>query len=452
MYKKPVLALFLFFIISAAVLLSAENDKKTEKNITVREERIETIKYGIDAEVINLVTDLKKENNTDFNDELLKLVKTTRNNTLKETVIGFFKDQKNPQAVNFAFDQIQNNYLLSNESIIKYISYISDYQNSGITDYLVTLFNHENEPLADAAIDAVGKSGESAYGKKLLELLKDSDISDSKKIHVIGALGKLKYKEAGEEIEKYLEKDYTDNRSLRWKACVALGELGDENSLPIIINLFSDNDPYLRKYAIESLGYFPPEKTEDIVIEGLRDSSWRVRISAAQSLGHMKSKKAVPILIYKAKKDPDIKNVRNASIKALSEIGTSDSLKFLREMLSDDKTNIQNRTTALAALIETDLGGSLKYISELIDTEWGKPSSYLLDYTCKLLSQEKNRKLKDLYVKMLTYTKTANLKIYALRGIKLNKMISLKETVQKLAEDDKDKRIQNLASDVLDSL
>lgn len=452
MYKKPILFLSVFFIFSAAVSFSADEDKKTDKTATLKEGRIETIKYGIDTEVINLVTDLKKENNTDFNDELLKLVETTRNNTLKETVIGFFKDQKNPQAVDFAFDQIQNNYLLSNESIIKYISYIADYQNKAITEYLVTLFNHENEPLADAAIDAVGKSKDTSYGSTLLELLTDPDTSDSKKIHVIGALGELGYKEAGEEIAKYLEKDYTDNRSLRWKACVALGELGDENSLPIIKNLFSDKDPYLRKYAVEALGYFPPEKTEDIIIEGLRDSSWRVRVSAAQSLGHMKSKKAVPILIYKAKKDPDIKNVRNASIKALSEIGSPDATKFLQEILSEEKFNIQNRITALAALIETDLGGSLKTLSALIDTEWGKPTSYLLDYTCKLLSQEKNGKLKDLYARMLTYTKTANLKIYALRGIKLNKMSSLKDAVQKLAEEDKDKRIKTLASDVLESL
>ncbi len=440
-----ILPVFLFFCIP---FLYSE-DKKTD---SLKEDRIETIKYGIDSEIINLISDLKEEKNTDFNPELLKLLETSSNNKLKETIISFFADEKDDSAVKYAFDEIKNNYSLSNEAISKYIDYISDYQTPEITKYLLTLINHDDNTVSYAAIDALGKSGDSSCGKELLDMLNDPETDDNKKIHIIGALGKLKYSDAVDSISKFLEKDYTDNRSLKWKACAALGEIGDEKSLPVIKKLFSDKDPYLRRYAVEALGNFPKNKIEDTVIQGLRDSSWRVRVSAASSLGKLKSKKAVPMLIYKANKDPDVKNVRNAAIKALAEIGTKEADDFLHELVLDDKTNPVNRSTAVSALVKHDLDGSLDTFDKLFDKEWDKSSSYILDYTCKLLSQQKDSKLKKFYERMMTYNKTANIKIYALRGIKLNKMTSLKDKVSKLAEDDPDKRIKRLAEDVLSTL
>ncbi len=440
-----IVPVFLFLCIP---LLYSE-DKKTD---SLKEDRIETIKYGIDSEIINLISDLKEEKNTDFNPELLKLLETSSNNKLKETIISFFAEEKDDSAVKYAFDEIRNNYSLSNDAISKYINYISDYQTPEITKYLLTLINHDDNTVSYAAIDALGKSGDPSCGKKLLDMLNDPETDDNKKIHIIGALGKLKYSDAVDSISKFLEKDYTDNRSLKWKACAALGEIGDEKSLPVIKKLFSDKDPYLRRYAVEALGNFPKNKIEDTVIQGLRDSSWRVRVSAASSLGKLKSKKAVPMLIYKAKKDPDVKNVRNAAIKALAEIGTKEADDFLHELVLDDKTNPGNRSTAVSALVKHDLDGSLDTFGKLFDKEWDKSSSYILDYTCKLLSQQKDSKLKKFYERMMTYNKTANLKIYALRGIKLNKMSSLKDKVSKLAEDDPDKRIKRLAEDVLSAL
>lgn len=53
---------------------------------------------------------------------------------------------------------------------------------------------------------------------------------------------------------------------------------------------------------------------------------------------------------------------------------------------------------------------------------------------------------------MMEYTVTVNLKIYALRGIKLNKMSSLKDKVSELTEEDQDKRVQKIAKDVLSGL
>ena len=53
---------------------------------------------------------------------------------------------------------------------------------------------------------------------------------------------------------------------------------------------------------------------------------------------------------------------------------------------------------------------------------------------------------------MLEYTQTVNLKIYALRGIKLNKLSGLRNKVSVVAEEDPDKRVQKIAEGVLSGL
>ncbi len=442
----------LILLFSVSSPLFSEKKSFEESSKPLKQQRIDIIRYGIDSEIIDLLKTLKKNKNKEFNEELLKLLQTTHNANLESKVIDLFLSEKDPRAVQYAFSELKNNYDLSNEIQTQFISYISDYQTPEISSYLATLIHHDNTTISNAAIDALGKSKNDTYGSVLLKMLDDPTTSDTQKIHIIEALGNLKYKEAVPSISKYLKKDYTTNRSLKWKACIALGEMGDEKSLPTIVKLFSDNDPYLRNFAVQALRYFPAKKTEDMIIQGLRDSSWRVRVSAANSLGKMKSKKAVPILIYKAQNDPDVRNVRNAAIKALGKIQTKKALSFLQSFVLDSKAVYLNRNTAISVLAKDDLSGSLSTFKKLMDEEWNKTKSPLLDYTCKVLSTQKNPKLVKLYAKMLEYTKTMNLKIYGLRGIKLNKFISLKGKVEELTTDKNPQQIRKIAKDTLEAL
>ncbi len=448
--KQVFSSIILIFLVFSS--LYAEETTSKDNTKSIKEKRIDIIRYGIDTEIIDLIKTLKKNKNKDFNPELLKLLKSTHDTNLESKIIDLFSSEKDNSAVAYAFSEIKDNYDLSNEILTQFITYIAPYQTTEISTYLATLINHDDATIADTAIDALGKSKDDKYGEVLLKLLDEPSTSDSQRIHVIEALGNLKYRKARDSISKFLKKDYTSNRSLKWKACIALGEIADEKSLPVIIKLFSDSDPYLRNYAIQALQYFPAQKTEDIIIQGLRDSSWRVRVSACSSLGQIKSRKAVPILIYKAGNDPDIRNVRNAAIKALGRIGSKKALSFLQSFVLDSTSNSLNRNTAITVLAEYDLSGSIATFGKLMEEEWNKPSSTLLDYTCKVLSTKKNKSLAKLYVKMLDYTVTMNLKIYGLRGIKLNKISSLKGRVEELTTDKNPRQIRQIAKNTLESI
>jgi len=431
------------------IVFSSFADDNKEDIQSLKEERLETIKYGIDSQVTDLIKQLEIEKDFDFNEEFLELLKVSINNRLDQNIINLYKLSDDDRAVEFIFQKLQDDFNLSDKNRISYIEYISKYQTPEITGFLKTLIDEESNSVSIAAISALGKSESKIIIPELIEYLQDPLIDDLRKPVIVEALGKLKAEEALETVTDLATDIYSNNKSLRWKAVVALGDIGAEESLPVLESLFSDNDPYLRNYTLTAIKNFPLIDIQPILIQGLKDSSWRVRVNAAESLGELKVKAAVSILIYKSKNDPDIKNVRTATLSALGEIGGKEAFDFIRELYVNDRTILNLRNISISILAEKDLSNSLKTIKELISEEWDKSNTNILDYTCKILSTTKSSSLKELYKKMLGYDKNINLKLYALRGIRLNSISSLKDDVELLTGEDNPNSIRKLAIDVL---
>jgi len=444
MYKTYIL-LFIFLLI---IVFSPLADNKADIQ-SLKEDRLETIQYGIVSQVTDLIKQLEIEKNFDFNEEFMELLKVSINNRLDQSIINLYKLSDDDRAVEFIFHKLRDDFNLSDENRISYIEYISKYQNPEITEFLKTLIDEKSNSVSIAAIVALGKSNSKIVIPDLIEYLQDPLIDDLRKPVIVEALGNLKAEDALETITDFATDIYSNNKSLRWKAVVALGNIGSLESLSVLKSLFSDTDPYLRNYTLTAIKNFPLKDIKPILIQGLKDSSWRVRVNAAESLGELKVKDAVPILIYKSKNDPDVKNVRAATLSALGEIGGKEAFDFIRELYTDDRTVINLRTISISILAEKDLSNSLKTIKELITVEWDKANTNILDYTCKTLSTTKDSSLKELYKKMLGYDKTINLKLYALRGIRLNSMSSLKDDVELLTGEDNPDSIRKLAIDVL---
>ncbi len=437
----------IFLTIPVITGFGEADDIKSQK-----QERTETIKYGIDSQVIDLIDTLETEKNYDYNSVLLDLLKDSNNSQLKVKIIKLFKLSDDDSGVDNIFNELQENYNLPDNVTVSYINYISKYQNKEISDYFLDLVENESNTISIAAITALSDSSLTNLTDRLIEYLDDSLFEDLRKPAIIETLGKLKAVEALGTLTDIATDIYTDNKSLRWKAVVALGEIGAEESLDILKSLFSDKDPYLRNYTISALKNYPPAKVSSLLIQGLKDSSWRVRVNAAESIGELKLKEAVPILIYKGENDPDIRNVRAAAVKALGDIGTAEAYNFMRELYVNKRADIQLRSIAIEILAEKDLSKSIKAIESVFDEEWDNDKSTILDYTCNVLSMTKGKELKNLYARMLSYDKTLNLKLYALRGIRLNSFISFKSDIEELTGDETPGVIRKLAIDVAEDL
>ena len=424
----------LFLALTAAVLaagtISAEETGE-EKIRSITEERRELLLYGIDDQVIELIATLMDEKNEILAGEVFAAYKMTRNPRMRIQILKYFREidfagaREEALVVVDSFED-QPSQLVS--EAIMYLTRGGSLEDLG--ERFVPLLDAADEEVARMAIKGIGLSRIETGAQKLLELLDDGDYPSNLKPEIILALGDLKNPAALPRLQEILE-DEGENPVWRRYACASLGKIGDETALPAIEKVLYDQDAMLRSYAVGSLQYFDTDKVADLLVAALRDSFWRVRLSAAQGLGKMEAVEAVPILIFKAEKDPEM-NVRIEAVRALGAIADGPSLDALGRFYRQELTPVTLRIISAEILAEKDLPNSLELFKNVMDKHWGKDSTRILERTAQILSRAESPLLEPFYARFLDSGEMVVM-IYGIRGIAKNKLVSLKDAVEKLS-------------------
>ena len=190
--------------------------------------------------------------------------------------------------------------------------------------------------------------------------------------------------------------------AFRLEALLAIGVLGYEGSVEVLLNLLSARSPALRAAAMSSLARVDPE-TFIIALSGLEtDIHWSVRAAQAKALGSLTSERAMPrltrmlqdtdqrvisavlnsliairapqlesILYEKLTVDDD--SVRATAAKGLGKLGITDSVNSLIRMYQDsqDEPSFAARVAALEALVLLDLNAAQPVLeAALMDKDW----------------------------------------------------------------------------------
>jgi hypothetical protein len=87
----------------------------------------------------------------------------------------------------------------------------------------------------------------------------------------------------------------------------------------------------------------------------------------------------------------------------------------------------------------------------VIEKEWEKVNSPLLEIVCSQLSKQKEAALADLFEKMVGHS-AITIRIHGLRGIKHNRFSQLKELVESLTGEETISTIRKHALDVMEVL
>lgn len=420
---------------------------------SINEIRKETLQFGIDSQVVSLLTTLTQEKDAALGSAVIQLLDQSLNTNVQQGALEYLTAVKNWNATSFA-EKLLNDRVQQGENgegtlIVTAIRYITGAKDANSLPILTKLMQDQNLSVAYEAVSSIGKLGGKTQAASLLADLKDPSFSTKLKPQVILSLGQLKSKEAVPELTKILQNQNSDATERRY-ACEALGKIGDPASLPVIEKALSSSDTYLRSYAISALANFPGSKVDGLITQGLKDSFWRVRVNAAQTLGKRKVAAAIPILEYKARYDPELV-VQQAAVTALGEIDDPASIAFLQKVFSNKLINPALRTIAVDALVSHDLNGSLKEIEKYIQSEWDKPNDHLLDYVCNQLSKAKNPKLEPLFERFLGST-SLNIQIYGLRGIRNNDFKGLLDKVKKFDNSKENQSVRAAAEAAISTL
>jgi HEAT repeat protein len=144
----------------------------------------------------------------------------------------------------------------------------------------------------------------------------------------------------------------------------ALGQIrkDEEKTVPALVGLLKEEDPWMRVRSAEALGAFRLDKTRLPLFSALIDHDARVRAAASRSLGFGVDKrtddysvKTVVAALVVALKDND-ENVRTQSAWALGAIGpqAGDAISPLVELAGDSSQDVRQTATASLAHIRNN--------------------------------------------------------------------------------------------------
>ena len=441
----------LFTLLFMTIHLCADDGKKTESDPiqSIREERRETLMYGIDSQVIDVLESLGTEQDTYLLPEVFTVFKVSVNSEIKIACLKLFGELEYRDADDDALAIIENYEDHNDDLVLAAIRYMSTGEDERTPAVLAVLLDIPNEIIASVVIEGIGESGKIEHVDMLLERLRNDEYPSNLKPTIILALGSLGHEKAVEPLMEIVE-DRNEDSTWRRYACDALGKIGDPRAIVSLQEVLSSSDAILRSYAVFALGGFEEAEIIPLLIQSLKDSFWRVRISACRSLAAKKANEAIPILVFKAKKDPEMK-VREAATTAIGEINNAEGNEILREFYMNELTPQSIRLIALENLIEYNLEDSLESIQKVIQEEWDKKSSKVLERTAYHLSLTESPSLEPVFSRFLSSGEIAII-IYGIRGIERNKFGQLKEFIENLSAEGNQRSIRQAALAALENL
>lgn len=457
LHKSIYLLTLLLFILCGVLCAQegeSENEEGVEKEVereelqSIAEERQLTLRFGIDEQILPVLESITAEGDEIYQEDVLSLLGLSLNPRVRTAAFAYLEKIENEKAVEAAEAIVAEFEDTQIELLRAAMSYLAAVKKEITLDFIRPLLQSE-EQTALAALKSFREREIEGLAELLLEMFEDKDSSEGIKQEIILTFGKLGDPAPVSMLEE-IALDEGESNTLRHYACSSLGEIGSVDSLPVLLQVYGSNDAIMRSYALYGISKLDDKRADEILIGALRDSYWKIRVFACEGIGEKKLGEAVPILQFKAEKDPEIP-VRRSAVQALVVIGSAKAMETVQNLFKDEKVSAAIRITALESMVEHTLNESIPVIKEVFDNELAKKTPILLDTICGILSKQEEGNLADFYKKMLAHP-SMTVQIHALRGIRLNKMGQFREQVEKLTEDHMPASLRKHAKMTLDAM
>ncbi|MEL6180844.1 MAG: HEAT repeat domain-containing protein [Myxococcota bacterium] len=129
-----------------------------------------------------------------------------------------------------------------------------------------------------------------------------------------------------------------------------------------LVRLISDPRPMLRAEVMRALSRFNTLESRRAVVQGLRDHDGRVREQAAMAAGELRARRAVPALMVLVEREDE---VMLRAIRALGQIRDERAMDVLHGLLDHERPTV--RQYACDALGELGRSESLALLIELLE-------------------------------------------------------------------------------------
>lgn len=448
-------------IFAQEVIASEELNTEVEKTEIKKEKseyekKLDTIKYGLNSDIIKLIQDLQAKNDNSFNSELQKIFFHEKNISLKNEILKFFAYQKN-DSLQVEVAEILKNFLdYNNDFVVACINYLTNLKikNPVICESLKLIISAGKSELKERAILALGKLGTEQDAVYLSEVYETENYESKEALIIRQAIMQTLIDLQAPETFDFLQEkaiDTYENSVIRSRAITALGKIGNEKAIKTLIDSFEDNDPIIREAVIAGLlGFTENEEAQHILLQGFKDENYKVRLKAIEISLEIKSLQSIPYILYRAKTDPETV-VKNKAIEAISQSNDLESLNWLKEKFLDKNAPTNLRVKIAREVLEHNFDFIISDIQNVILTSLDdrQTKDFIYDLG-KNISHIKEKKLISICEFFLLQSE-AKFKSVGLDMFKVNTFPELVTEVEKIANDKKNGALQNRASKLLET-
>lgn len=412
-------------------------EKAAEKDESDKdfENKANTIKYGVPSEISSLIDELIKNDDPRFTEEIYDVFQVSKNSAIKQKVLNYFKQLKDPCLEDFAVEVLNDPYDEKNDLVKACFQYVAAVKTKEAIPAVLSLIEGENDSYFNDAIAAIGEIGGPSEAMFLVEYLERDDLSDAQRQTLMRTCGKMHAVQTWDKVVEVAE-DEDENLYVRMYAAEALGLMEKKESVPVLTELFTENDPNLRQYVIKGLSHFPDVvEAKEVIVQGIRDEHWRVRQEAIKTAKEQKMSDAVPYLIYRAKNDSE-KVIKDEAYTSLAAMNTKDANDFLVAQLGEKKVGDATKKKIVEVLLKEGNAGEkeiLELAEECLKDDKRKDLRYAIG---KELAKYQKTSYESICLKYLE-SKDSTTQSLGLDMYKMNRFNSAEATMRNIYADKK---------------
>lgn len=395
----------------------------------------ETLMYGINSEIIDLLPQLSENGVVELADEVETLVRESENSTVLAEAVQYFSELELYSINDRAFELLQQYEVRPPEFVLDLAEYLGDAEaqpSSEQFDLLFDIARDSNVLRSRAAVRLLGTTVEDTT--ELIELYQDNDLPEDTRGAILVALGDRGDPAAFEFVAELIGENEEATSMLQRYAIDTLGRLGDDRAIPIILRQLDSNDATTRAYAVNALSGFETPEATDAILDSLRDDFWRVRVAALKTIADRKIVAALDVVIYKARRDPE-QAVRLEAVDTLRALDRPAGWDALREAATTNRTALAERTRIIAVLVESNYPQSEETLLNLVQQEWEIPNSPILDAIGRAVSIRDTSETANLVERLVLHPNYI-IQIYAIRAVGNGRIVSLRDILQQRSEEE----------------
>jgi HEAT repeat protein len=428
-------------LIGAVLYAQDESGTTARSGDSLETVRFNTIKYGTETEIVNLIQTLKTEGTDYLDNEIAALIENTRNQKILTGALSFFGEREKSGLENRAIRAIEERDEEKNETIIAAIDYLGKVKAEKAAPVLRKLIDGGEKRFMNAALRAFGRIGGSSGGNAnvgdetaeyFVDFYQNNSPDDENRREIITALGTTG-SAAAVQFLAGIASNNEERASLRMAALESIAKIGDSSGLNAVLACVSAGDPNLRSTAVTALGPFSGQAVDEAILDAFRDSYYRTRSAAAQASRQRKLAAAVPYLKFRAERD-EVPSVKEDSIRALGAIADGESIKILEDLFTERKNSDRVRISAGEMIMRIEPEKFLdRFVMELDDAKQKKQTA-LYNGLLKIIGETKSANM-DAITRRLMQNSGVIEKSYALDMAANNRLTGLADEIRAITND-----------------